>query len=79
MRERVVVVLKLPDVPVIVTVKEPVAAVPVAERVKRLLAVAGLVAKLALTPLGKPDADKVTLPVNPLRGWMETVVEAEVP
>lgn len=71
--------VKLPDVPVTVTVKVPVAAVPLAERVKTLLAVAGFVPKVALTPLGKPDADKVTLPLNPFRGLMEMVAEAELP
>ena len=62
-----------------VTVKAPVAAVPLADRVKTLLAVAGFVPNVALTPLGKPDADKVTLPLNPFTGLMETVVEPELP
>lgn len=77
--ERVVVLVKLPDVPVMVTVKVPVAAMPLADRVKTLLAVAGFVPKVALTPPGKPDADKVTVPLNPLRGCIEMVAEPEVP
>lgn len=79
MRESVVVFVKLPDVPVMVTVKVPVAAVPVADRVKRLLEVAGFVPNAAPTPFGKPDAVKFTLPLNPLRGLMVMVVEPEVP
>lgn len=79
MRERVVLLVKLPEIPVTVTVKAPVAAVPLAEKVNRLLAVAGFVPNAALTPLGKPDAVRLTLPLNPLRGLMEMVVEPEVP
>ena len=79
MRESVVVFVKLPDVPVMVTVKVPVAAVPVADRVKRLLEVAGFVPNAAPTTLGKPDAVKFTLPLNPLRGLMVMVVEPEAP
>lgn len=78
-REAVVVFVRLPDVPVMVIVKVPVAAVPVAERVKRLLAVAGLEPNVALTPFGKPDAVRVTLPLNPLSGLMVMVVEPEAP
>lgn len=31
-----------------------------------------MVAKLAVTPLGRPEADNVTLPVNPLVSLMVT-------
>lgn len=79
LRERVVVLVKVPDVPVMVIVKEPGTAVPLAEKVKRLLAVAGFVPNEALTPFGTPDADRVTLPAKPLRGLTEIVVEPEVP
>lgn len=51
----------------IVTVKVPVVAVPAADRIKRLLAIAGFVPKAALTPFGKPEAVKLTLPLKPLR------------
>lgn len=71
--------VKLPDVPVMVGVKEPVAAVPVADRVKRLLVVAGFVSNVALTPFGKPDTARLTLPLKPLRALMEIVVEPEAP
>jgi len=55
------------------------AAVPVADRVKRLLVVAGFVLKMPLTPLGKPDTLKFTLLLNPFRGLIVMVVEPEAP
>ena len=78
-RERVMVLVKLPAVPVMVTVKAPVAAVLLADRVTTLLAVAGFVPNVALTLFGKPEADSVTLPLKPLRGLIEMVVEPEAP
>ena len=71
--------LKLPEVPVTVTVKVPVMAVAVADRVKTLPDVAGLVPKLALTPPGKPDVLKFTALLNPFRGLIVMVVEPEAP
>lgn len=73
------VFVKLPEVPVMVTVKIPAVAVAVADRVKTLLAVTGFVPKVPLTPFGKPDAVKLTLPLKPLKGLIEMVVEPEVP
>jgi hypothetical protein len=61
----VVVAVTLPEVPVIVTVAAPVVAVLLAVRVSTLLPVVGLVPNVAVTPLGNPDAARVTLPVNP--------------
>lgn len=78
-REKFVMLVKLLELPVTVTVKVPVAAVPVADRVKTLLEVAGFVLNEALTPFGKPDAVRETLPLKPFRGLIEMVVEAEVP
>jgi hypothetical protein len=60
-----VVAVKLPEVPVIVTVAAPVVAVLLAVSVSTLLPVVGLVPNAAVTPLGSPDAARVTLPVNP--------------
>ena len=65
--------------PVTVTVKVPTAAVPVAERVKTLLVVVGFVPKVALTPFGRPDAVKVTFPLNPLKGLIVIVAEPAAP
>jgi len=59
------VCVKLPDVPVMVTVAEPVVAVPLAVSVRVLEVVAGFGLKPAVTPLGNPEADMVTLPVKP--------------
>jgi hypothetical protein len=35
--------------------------------------------KDAVTPLGNPDAERMTLPVNPFRGFNSTVVPLEAP
>jgi hypothetical protein len=74
----VALLLRLPAVPVTVNVNVPSAAVLAADRVKRLVVVAGFVPKLALTPLGKPDAAKFTLLLNPFRGLIVIVVEPPV-
>jgi hypothetical protein len=63
--ETVVVAVKLPDVPVMVTVAVPVVAELLAVRVSVLVEVVGFVPNVAVTPLGKPDAARVTLPENP--------------
>jgi hypothetical protein len=64
-RASVVVVVRLPEVPVIVTVEVPVVAVELAVRVSTLVPVVGFVPNAAVTPLGNPDAARVTLPLNP--------------
>src|ERR1700681_3121529 len=75
----VALLVKLPDVPATVTVNVPIIAVPVADRVKTLAVVAGFVLKMALTPLGMPEALKFTLPLNPFRGWIVIVAEPDEP
>jgi hypothetical protein len=70
-RVSVVVCVKLPDVPMMVTVTVPVVAVPLAVSVNVLLLVAevvGLELNAAVTPLGRPEADKLTLPRKPFCG-----------
>ena len=79
MKASVVVLVKPPEVPVTVNVKVPVVAVPVADRTKRLLAVAGFVPKAPLTPFGRPEVVKFTLPLKPLSGLIEMVAEPEAP
>ena len=64
-RASVVVASRLPEVPVMVTVAVPVVAVALAVRVSRLVPVVGFVPNTAVTPLGRPDAARVTLPLNP--------------
>jgi hypothetical protein len=64
-RETVVAFDKLPDVPVTVTVTVPVVAVPLAVSVKVLVFAVLVGLKAAVTPLGMPDADKLTLELKP--------------
>jgi hypothetical protein len=61
-----VVAVRVPEVPVIVTVAPPVVAELLAVSVSTLVEVVGLVANAAVTPLGRPEAARVTEPVNGL-------------
>ena len=70
----VVEAVRLPEVPVIVTVAAPVVAVALAVNVNTLVPVVGFVPKAAVTPLGKPVAAKVTLPLNPPTSATEIVL-----
>src|SRR5713101_7798650 len=63
-REIVVVFVKLPEIPVMVTVTVPVAAVLPAVSVNVLVLAVLLGPNDAVTPLGRPDADKLTLPLK---------------
>ena len=56
---------RLPEVPVIVTMAGPVAAVLLAVNVTRLELLVGFVPHEAVTPLGRFVAARVTAPVNP--------------
>ena len=60
--------VKLPDEPVIVTGTVPRAAVVLAVNVNVLVVVAGFGLNAAVTPLGRPDADKLTPPLKPFCG-----------
>jgi hypothetical protein len=62
------VFVRLPDVPVIVTVTVPVVAVLLAASVNVLELVVLLGLNDAVTPLGRPDADKLTLLLKPFCG-----------
>ena len=75
----VVVGFKLPDVPVIVTVDVPVAAVALAVSVKVLVEVVGFGTNAAVTPLGRPEADNVTLPLKPFVGTTVIVLVPLLP
>src|SRR6266404_1998441 len=57
-REIVAVFVKLPDTPVTVTVTVPVVAVLLAVSVNVLLLAVLLGLNVAITPLGRPEADK---------------------
>ena len=65
LRVTVAVFVKLPEIPVMVTMAVPVLAVPLAVSVKVLVAVAGFGLNVAVTPLGRPDTDKATLLLKP--------------
>jgi hypothetical protein len=67
-REIVVAFIKLPELPAMVMVTVPVVAVLLAVSVKVLVFVVLPGLKEAVTPLGKPDADKLTLPLKPFCG-----------
>src|SRR5258708_37989250 len=70
----VVVWVRLPDLPVIVTVTVPVVALPEVEKLNVLVLVAGLMLNEAVVPLRMPDADIDTLPLKPVNCAMEIVV-----
>jgi len=61
----VVVLLRLPDTPLIVTVFVETVARLLAVNVSVLVPVAGFGLNAAVTPLCSPDADSVTLPLKP--------------
>jgi hypothetical protein len=63
----------------IVTATVPVVAVPLAVSVNVLVAAAGFGLNDAVTPLGRPDADKLTLPLNPFCGVTVIVLVPLVP
>src|SRR2546421_283048 len=68
-RLTVVLPVKAPEVPLMVTVVVPVVAVPLAVNVTVLVLVVLAGLKLAVTPLGRPEADRLTLPLNPFNGF----------
>ena len=60
----VVVPVNEPEVPVMVTVEVPAVAVLAAVKVITLVPVVGFVPKAAVTPVGRPEAVNVTLPLK---------------
>ena len=54
-----------PEVPVMVAVEFPTVAVALAVQVITLVVVAGFVPKVQVTPEGRLETARVTLPVNP--------------
>lgn len=77
-REKVVVADREPETPEIVIVDVPMVAAQPAVSVSTLLPVVGLVPKAAVTPLGNPDAESVTLPVKGLTS-VTVIVSVPVP
>src|SRR5260370_17138237 len=78
-REIVVLFVKLPDTPVTVTVTVPVVAVLLAVKVSVLLLAVLLGLNVAVTPLGRPAADKLTLLLKPFNGVTVTVLTPAAP
>jgi hypothetical protein len=75
-RVKVVDAVRLPEVPVSVTVAFATGAEPLAVKVSVLLEVAGFREKDAVTPAGRPERERLTVPLNPYSGV--TLTEAEV-
>ena len=75
----VVLLLKLPEVPVTLTDTVPSAAalLAISVNVLVLLVVVGL--NEAVTPLGRPEADRLTLPLKPFCGVTVIVLVPLVP
>lgn len=73
------VLASAPDVPVTVTVTVPVVAVLLAVSVNVLAPVVLVGLNAGITPLGRPEADKATLPLKPLRGFTVIVLAPLAP
>jgi hypothetical protein len=61
-RLMVVVSLSVPDLPEMLIADVPVEAAPLTARVKLLVPVVLVGLKVAMTPDGRPDAERVTVP-----------------
>ena len=72
--ESVAVLVRPPIVPTMLTVNEPVVALLAAINVRVLEALAGFGLNSAVTPAGSPDADRLTLLLNPFCGVTVTLV-----
>jgi hypothetical protein len=68
-----------PDVPVMVTVAGPVVAELLVVSVKVLVLVVLVGLNDAVTPLGRPEAAKLTLPVKPPVGFTAIVLGTLLP
>src|SRR5215472_18337241 len=73
-RESVVLLVRAPDVPVIVTVTVPVVAVPLAVSISALVLAVLPGLNDGVTPAGKPEIDRVTLPLKPFTGFTVMVL-----
>ncbi len=73
------VLVRLPDVPMIVIVVGPAVAEAATVSVRVLLVVAAAGLKDAVTPAGRPDAASVTVPLKPFCGLTVMVLVPVVP
>ena len=71
--------VRLPEVPVMVTLAVPVVAVLLAVRVNVLVLVVLAGLNDAVTPLGRPEADRLTLPLKPFCGVTVIVLVPPAP
>jgi len=69
----------LPEVPVMVSVLVPPGAEELAVSVRVLVPVVEVGEKDAVTPLGRPEMERFTLPVKPYSGVTVTVEVAVAP
>ena len=74
-----VLCVKEPDVPVMVTVDVPCVAVALAVKVTVLVVVVGFGENAAVTPLGRPEAFRLTLLLKPFTGTTVMVLVPLVP
>jgi hypothetical protein len=74
-----VVAVNEPHVPVTVTLYVPVATELSADRVSALAPVVGLGLNDAVTPAGRPEAARLTLPVKPYKGFTVMVDTPDAP
>ena len=73
-------VVRLPEVPVIVSDgADPMDAAPFAVSVSVLVPVVLVGFSEAVTPFGKPDSDKPTVPLKPSNGFTVMVLVALLP
>ena len=79
MSEIEAVLVNVPDVPVMVTLATPMAAVLLAVSVNVLVFVALAGLNEAVTPAGRPDADRLTLLLKPFSGLTVIVFAALLP
>lgn len=70
---------RFPDVPVTVTLAAPNAALALAVKVNVLPVVELVGLNDAVTPLGRPETLRLTVPLNPLAGTMAMLVAAVAP
>jgi hypothetical protein len=73
------VLTRAPEAPEMVSVLVPAPAVLLAVTVRVLVLLVEVGEKVAVTPLGAPDSDRFTAPVNPYCGVTVIVDVAELP
>lgn len=74
-----VVIVRLPEVPVIVSVLVPPGAEALAVNVSTLVVDVGFVPQVAVTPLGRPVTERLTAALKPYSGATVTVEVPEPP